>query len=330
MTDKSEIEISLCYETKMNKYTNIALKKCLGLEKNESFLVITDDKLLGIAKDFLEAASKITNKIKLIKIPIPRVHGTEPSKDVAKEMLNYDAELLVTTKSLSHTNARVNACKKGARIVTMPGITREILERTIDINYDKLLKAHEKLGNIIDKGKKVKIVTKTGTNLAFSIKGRKAFGRDAGLFTKKGSFGNLPTGEIFVAPVEGTANGSYAVDASFASIGKLEKPIKVFVKNGFAAKIKGYKAEKLEKLLDSVGPKARNVAEFGIGTNERAKITGNILEDEKAIGTCHIALGNNIGFGGKTSVQLHLDGIIKSPTVYIDNKKILDNGKFVF
>ena len=118
----------------MPKYTNIALKKCLGLKKDESFLVVTDGKLFDIGKEFLEAAKRITKKTKLIKIQIPKVHGTEPSKEAAKEMLNYDVEILITTKSLSHTNARVNACKNGARIVTMPGITREILERTMDID----------------------------------------------------------------------------------------------------------------------------------------------------------------------------------------------------
>ncbi|MEK6875868.1 MAG: aminopeptidase [Nanoarchaeota archaeon] len=314
----------------MPKYTEIILKKCLGLKKNESFLVVTDNKLLALGKEFLEAAKKITSKTRLIKILIPKVHGTEPSNEIAKEMLNYDAEILITTNSLSHTNARINACKKGARIVTMPGITKEILERTIDIDYNKLTKVHKKLGDIIDEGKKVKITTKLGTNLKFSIKGRKAFGRDSGLFTKKGSFGNLPTGEIFVAPVERTANGIYVVDASFAGIGKLKSPIKIYVKNGHAVKIEGKKADALTKLLDSSGKEARNIAEFGIGTNEKAKITGNILEDEKVIGTCHIALGNNVGFGGKTSVQLHLDGIIKNPTIFVDGNKILDKGKLLF
>ncbi len=314
----------------MPNYTDITLKKCLGLKKGESFLIVTDENLLRLGKEFLEAANKITNKIKLIKIPIPKVNGTEPSKEAANEMLKYDAELLITTKSLSHTNARINACKKGIRIITMPGITKEILERTINIDYERLMKTNKKLGDIIDKGKKVKIKTKLGADLTFSIEGRKAFGRDSRLFKKNGSFGNLPTGEIFVAPVEGTANGVYVVDASFASIGKLKTPIKIYVKNGNAVKIDGDKSKELKKLLDSIGQKARNIAEFGIGTNEKAKITGNILEDEKVIGTCHIALGNNIGFGGRTSVQLHLDGIIKNPEVFIDGRKVLSNRKFYF
>src|SRR3989338_8622413 len=135
---------------------------------------------------------------------------------------------------------------------------------------------------------------------------------------------------ILLAPVEGTANGAYVVDASFAGIGKLKSPIKIYVKNGRAVKIYGEKADVLNELLDSAGKDARNIAEFGIGTNEKAKITGNILEDEKVIGTCHIALGNNVGFGGKTSVQLHLDGIIKNTTIFVDENKIIDKGKFLF
>ncbi|MBI2135017.1 aminopeptidase [Candidatus Woesearchaeota archaeon] len=312
----------------MIKSVNIVLKKCLNLKRNESMLIITDSKLYPLAREFFFQAAKITKKIKLATIPIPKVNGTEPPKGIAKEMLKHDVEILITTKSLSHTNARVKASKKGARIVTMPGITKQILERTIDIDYNKLQKLHKKLADIMDKGKKAAITAKSGTSLSFSIKGRKAYGRDTGLFTKKGSFGNLPTGEVFIAPVEKTTNGVYIVDASFAGIGKLKTPLKLYVKNGFVIKIEGKDAKKLKNLLNPRGKKARNVAEFGIGTNNKAKITGNILEDEKVIGTCHIALGNNIGFGGKTSVQLHLDGIIKTPTIFIDSKKIMGNGKF--
>ena len=118
------------------------------------------------------------------------------------------------------------------------------------------------------------------------------------------------------------------MDASLGGIGKLEEPIKVYVEKGYVIKIEGGRAKEFENLLDSAGKEARNIAELGIGTNEKARVTGNILEDEKVIGTCHIALGNNAGFGGKVNVQLHLDGIIRNPTIFIDNKKIMNNGKF--
>ena len=313
----------------MPKSADIVLKKCLGLKNNEKLLIVTDSELYDIAKMFFDGAKQITNDVKFIKIPIPKVNGTEPSEDVAKEMLNYDAELLITSKSLSHTKARKNASDKGARIVTMPGITVGTIKRTIDIDYSKLEKLHKKIADVMDTGEYVRIKTTLGTNISFSINDRESFGRDSGLFTRKGAFGNLPTGEIFIAPVEGTANGTFIADASFAGIGKLEKPIKIYVENGYVVKIEGDKAEVLDEVLDSVGKEARNIAEFGIGTNDKAKITGNILEDEKVIGTCHIALGNNAGFGGKINVQLHLDGIIKKPTIWVDNKKIMENEKFL-
>ena len=313
----------------MSKSAEIVLKKCLGLKNNEKLLIVTDSKLFSIAKMFFDEAKKITDDVKLIKIPIPRVHGTETSKEVAEEMLDYDAELLITTKSLSHTKARKNASDKGARITTMPGVTRDMIERALNIDYDRLKRINDKLAKVLDKGKKVRITTKIGTDISFSIEGRNALGTDSGLYTKKGSFGNLPSGEVFIAPVEKTANGTFIVDASFADFGKLKKPLKVEVKGGYAISFEGEKSQKLENLLDSVGKEARNIAEFGIGTNDKAKITGNILEDEKAVGTCHIALGNNAGFGGKVHVQLHLDGIIKKPTIYVDDKKIMNDGKLL-
>ncbi|MBN4049112.1 aminopeptidase [archaeon AH-315-M20] len=313
----------------MIKPINIVLKKCLDVKENESVLIITDPKLYNIARVFFNQAKKITDKVKLIKIPIPKVSGTEPSKKVAKVMLKYDVELLITTKSLSHTKARKKASNKGARIVTMPGTTKDMIKRAIDIDYNKLKKTSKKIADILDKGKKARITTKLGTNISFGIGGRKAHGRKGGIYNKKGYFGNLPEGEAFIAPVEKTANGIFIVDASFAGIGKLKNQLKVYVKNGHAINFKGEKAKKMKNLLVSVGKQARNIAEFGIGTNEKAKITGNTLEDEKVLGTCHIALGNNFGFGGKVNVPLHLDGIIKKPTIWIDNKKIMNNGNLI-
>lgn len=313
----------------MKKSINIILNKCLAIREHESVLIITDSKLYIIAKLFFNQAKKITNNVDLIEIPIPKVSGTEPSKKITKEMLRHDVELLITTKSLTHTKARKNACNKGARIVTMPNINKAMIKRVIDVNYNRLKKINKKIADALDKGKEVKITTKLGTDLKFSIKGRKAHGRDSGIYTKKGNFGNLPEGEIFIAPIEKTANGVFTVDASFAGVGKLKKPLKVYVKNGYAVSFNGEKAKKMVNLLNSVGKQARNIAEFGIGTNEKAKITGNTLEDEKVLGTCHIALGNNAGFGGKINIPLHLDGIIKKPSIWVDNKKIMDKGKLV-
>ena len=312
----------------MPKETDIILNRCMGLKEKDSVLIITDSKLRKIADGFLESASKITDKAELEEIPIAEVSGQEPPEDIARDMLNYSVIILVTTKSLSHTNARKNASKNGARIASLPTVTEDILKRCIDIDYNKLEKNAKKITKMLTNGKKVKITAKKGTNIEFSIAGRKAVGDDYGIYNKKGDFGNLPAGESFIAPVEGTANGCFVADASFASIGKLEKSIKIAVEKGFATKIEGDNG-KISALLDKNGNDARNIAEFGIGLNEKAKISGSVLEDEKVLGTCHIALGNNSGFGGKVNVPLHLDGVIQRPTIEIDGKKIMEEGKFL-
>lgn len=310
----------------MGNPATIVLKECLGLKKNENVLIVTDSRLYGLSKQFFTEAEKITNKVTIIKIPIPKVHGTEPSKEIAKEMLKYDVELLITTKSLSHTKARKNACKNGARIASMPTITKGTINRSLDIDYGKLKEKNKKLIKILEKGKIVKITTKKGTDLAMNIHGRKGFD-DNGIYNKRGSFGNLPAGEVAVSPVEGTTNGAYVVDASFGGIGKLKRPLKIKVRGGYAIEIKGYKSNEIKKHLKN--KKYGNIAELGIGTNPKAKISGCVLEDEKVIGTVHIALGNSVSLGGKVDVPIHLDGIIKKPTIFIDKKKIMDDGKLI-
>ena len=314
----------------LEKAVDLVLNKCMGLKHNESLLIITDRRKRKIGNLFLKQGNKTAKKAELLEIPVGNVNGEEPPKKAAKEMLNYDVELLITTKSLTHTKARKNASETGARIATLPGITESMMARAINVDYKRICKLSRKIASIMDNGKIIKLTTKKGTDIIMEIKGRKAHGRSGGILTKKGKFGNLPSGEAFIAPIENKTNGIYIVDASLGGIGKVDKPVKVLVKNGYAVKITGKKsAKELNKLLNTAGKKARIVAELGIGTNYKAKITGNLLEDEKVIGTCHLALGDNTGFGGKNQVPLHIDGVIKKPTIFIDNKKVMDNGKLL-
>jgi leucyl aminopeptidase (aminopeptidase T) len=294
-----------------------ALEICMGLKPSESLLVIYDLKKKNIANSIFKEGLKICKKCKLFRVKEPKVSGEEPVNSVANEMLKYDVIMLVTSKSLSHTKARRDACKKGARIASMPGITKEMFVRTMQADYNVIEKRTNDLCKILRKGKIVRITSSKGTDITMSIRSRKPlFGC---LTNKKGSFHNLPAGECCLAPLEGSTNGVFVVDASF--LGKVDKPIKVVVKDGFAISISGGKvASKLKKVLDSVKDKnAYNIAELGIGTNE----------DEKVLGTAHIAVGNNISYGGKIDVPIHLDGVFRKPTIFVDKKKIMENGKLL-
>jgi leucyl aminopeptidase (aminopeptidase T) len=305
------------------------VRTCLGVKKNEKVLVITDKDRVEVAEAILLKASEYGSSAEMIEIPIGKVHGEEPSSEISSKMLEYDVLFFVTSRSLSHTKARINASAKGVRVASMPTITREIMERTMSADYIKINEMSVKVASVLMEGSKIRVVTDKGTDISFSILGRESHGEDSGRLLKKGAFGNLPAGEAYIAPVEGSANGVFVVDGSIGGIGKVSE-VKIEVKDGFAVDISGSKDLEIKEMLDSVKDKnAYNIAELGIGTNDKAIITGCTLEDEKVLGTCHIALGNSKSFGGDTDVPIHIDCVISDPTIYVDDKLLMEKGKLL-
>lgn len=305
------------------------LLDCLRIRNKEHILIIVDKNHLNIGNFLLKEATKYTEYVSEMIIPIGKEHGQEPFLNTEKAMLESDVIIIATTKSLSHTDARRKASKKGARIITMPSITEEMMRRCIVVDYKKMEKLGSKISLILDKGTRVEVTTKLGTDIIMDIKERisvYSFGRNY----MKGDFSNLPSGEVYIAPVEESVNGIFVVDASIGSI--VKKPIKITVRNGYAIKFEGGKqAEELHKRLKKLKSKAAfHIGELGIGTNDKAKICGNTLEDEKVLGTAHIALGDNTSFpGGIMSAPCHIDGVFTKPTIKVDGKEIMKNGKFL-
>jgi leucyl aminopeptidase (aminopeptidase T) len=177
--------------------------------------------------------------------------------------------------------------------------------------------------------KVIRVTAPAGTNITMPVEGREAHA-SSGVFRDKGLWGNLPTGEAYLAPLEGRSNGVVVVDGSMASVGLVDEPIRIVVEDGYATGITGgASARKLVALLEPHGKDGRTVAEFGIGTNDRAILTGVILEDEKVMGTIHIAFGDNMSMGGSVRVASHLDGLVTAPTVWFDDLMVMDAGRFV-
>ncbi len=298
------------------------LKNCMDVKKGENVTIVVDAPLKKIGKFFLEAAKEMETEVVLVEFLPRNNNGEEPPVSVADAMKNSDVLLIITSKSLSHTKARHEATKNGARTASMPLVTEEMLLRTLAIDYTKVKETCDKYAEILNNGSEVRITSPADTDLTFSIENREGQS-DGGIFHERAIFGNLPAGEAFIAPVEGTANGKLVIDGSMAGVGLVDEPIIIKVEDGLAVNISGGEsAKKLEKIVDKYGQKARNIAELGIGLNPAAKLTGFILEDEKILGSCHIALGDNSTFGGKVSVDSHLDGVILNPTLMVDGKEI--------
>jgi leucyl aminopeptidase (aminopeptidase T) len=316
--------------TKLDSASTIAIRDCMGAKKNEKVLVITDELKREIGLSLHENAVRLGYESLLVEMKSGKINGEEPSPVIAYMMQKFDVVFCPTAKSLTHTDARRNASAKGVRIATFPGITKDVMIRGMNADYKAISKRTIKLTKLLETGKEIRVTAPAGTDISFRIAGRKGYA-SKGLFHAKGESGNLPTGEAFLAPLEGTSNGVFVVDGSMAGLGLIKNAnIKIEVEKGYATNISGgILAKKLKVMLDKVGKDARNIAEFGIGTNDSAKLSGILLEDEKVMGTIHIALGNNISMGGSVNVPIHLDGVVKKPTVWMDGKLLMKDGKLI-
>jgi len=313
----------------LNEAAAIVLHKCMKIRIGEEVLVVTDEPCRSVGLALWNKAKEMGCDATFIEIKPRDTNGQEPPLTVTRAMLGARVCLLATSKSLSHTKARKEATEAGVRIASLPGITEDIMRRALIADYEEVASFTLRVAERMKGARRVTVKSSSGTDITLNVEGRPIH-PDTGIYIEPGAFGNLPAGEVYLAPVEGTAEGVVVIDGSIAGIGLVDLPVRVEVKNGVAVKITGGEAAKrLDALVNSVGGEARNVGELGIGTNGRATLSGNILEDEKVLGTAHIAFGANATFGGKVQVASHLDGIIRRATVIVDSVTLMEDGKLL-
>jgi len=345
MIDKEKIKQPVVNMFKVN----------MGLKAGERVLVVTDiptmddwrkkttEQLADLVQRTLlaKAVSEIAAEsfpecpVEFYAYPSVGRHGTEPGAEVAEKLKTADVLTAITSYSLTHTKAREEATKAGVRIASMPLFLIDMFYPggPMAADYTKVKEETEKLAGLITDAKKVTIKTPTGTDIKFSLKGRS--GRvDAGMFTTKGAWGNLPSGEAYTAPLEGTAEGKVVVEKGWYA--GLTENMNLVFRNGEVVKVIGggkvgdeYR-ELLKPGVDEEPYKSRrNFAELGIGTNPNARRPDNVLEAEKIKGTVHVAVGDNSHMGGKVTADLHQDFVLPKPDLYIDGKPIMKSGKII-
>jgi len=306
--------------------SKVVLKNCLGVRRGEKVLIVTDDLKVDIGRALYEEARDLGAEALMIVMQPRKISGEEPPAPVAKAMEEADVVICPTESSLTHTQAKINAVTKGARVATMPGITPEMFSQgAITADYQEVEKLTLKMTDLLTKGETARIV-KNGYVLTLSIRGRNGIA-STGVYNEPGMSGNLPSGEAYIAPVEGTAQGEMMIDGSMVGIGKLEEPLYVKIENGNLVEVKGKNSDAVQILLEN--ERNSNVAELGIGTNNKAQLCGIILEDEKVYGTVHIAFGTNTSFGGTVKADCHLDGVILKPDLFIDDVLVVRDGKIL-
>ncbi|MCD6599208.1 MAG: aminopeptidase [Dehalococcoidia bacterium] len=345
MVEKGKIEKGVVSMLKLN----------MGLKSSERLLIVTDVPTSAdwIKKENRELAeiversllAKMVYEIASEKFPncnvefytYPSVgrNGVEPGKEVQQKMKESDVVIAITSYSLSHTETRENATKSGTRIASMPKFTSEMFYPggPMVADYTKIHEECKKIVSLVHKANDVIVTSPGGTNLKFSLKGRKGI-IDDGIYTRKGMFGNLPAGEVYAAPLEGTTNGNLVVKAGWFA--NLEEDMTFVFKDGQVIQVNGGGriGDGFRDILacgkdEEPYLSRRNHAELGIGTNPNARQPDNTLEAEKIRGTAHIAIGDNAHFGGKVSADLHQDFVIPKPTMKFDDKIVIENGEIL-
>ena len=300
-----------------------AVRQCLNLRDDESCVVVTDDKREPIGEALYEVAREIDDGATILRYPPGDQHGEEPPAPVAAAMRDADVFLAPTTKSISHTRARGDACEAGARGSTLPGITEDVFTTGLDADYESIAAECERMLEKVADADEIRVTSPQGTDVTFGI-GDREWNADTGMVHEPGEFSNLPAGEVFVSPE--TADGTYVVDGTMRPHGLLEDghQLRFEVEDGFVTEISDDEiSEQVETAAEEVGRDAYNLAELGIGTNLAVTdLVGSVLLDEKAGGTVHIAIGDDAGIGGDTSAPLHLDGILREPTVEVDGEEV--------
>jgi leucyl aminopeptidase (aminopeptidase T) len=305
-----------------------AAVSCLAIGPDDDVLVLCNDEQLAIADAIAEACEGRARAVRVLAFARASRHGQEPPPEVASAMLAATAIFAPTTYSLSHTEARRRASERGVRIATMPGISEEVFRRAMAVDYRELKRAGLVLASRLSAASSVRVTSPAGTDLTLDISGREAISDDGDIGTV-GAFGNLPAGEAFIAPIETAGDGTIVFDGALGGFGLLDAPVRVVLSGGRMVSADGRVGSWLAATLDSGGEHGRSIAELGIGTNPAARLTGNILEDEKALGTIHLAFGTSAGIGGVNSSSVHIDGLVLRPSVWLDGRALMEDGNLV-
>ena len=302
----------------------VVVRGCLEVVGGERVLVVHDDTTEGIAQRLLAAAEAVGAEARRAPIPVGHVNGEEPPAEVAAAMTEADVVIAPTAMSISHTEARLKASEAGTRIATMPGVTEEVLGRAMAVDPQVVGRLASSIAARLSHASEARITCANGSDLRLSLEGRKALSDD-GRLGSPGSFGNLPCGEGFVAPLEDRGEGKLVVDGSIAGQGALERPVELTIEGGRLTAATGDTGDRLLRQLSAAG--GENVAELGVGCNGLAKVSGNVLEDEKVLGTVHVAFGASASCGGVVQVPVHIDCVLLRPELSLDGEPLLSGGR---
>lgn len=308
------------------------IQKCGQLKEHERLLIICDASTHHIADLFHKHALSFSPSIETIEVPLADRHGQEPPDSVALKMRESNLIISLRAYSLAHSTARVEAAKSGARFLSMPDYSLEMLrDPALMVDYSEQLKNVKAISDTFTQGNTVVVRGVAGTEMHLQIQGRTA-NCCPGYVTNPGDLGSPPDIEANISPIEEESEGVAVIDGSItcAELGLLTTPVSLTVQSGYITNIRSNNSTYtsiLEDMFGERGSKRRVLAECGIGLNPEAKLTGKMLTDEGAFGCIHFGFGANHTVGGLNKVDFHLDFVFTKGSLLVDGKEIMRDGR---
>jgi leucyl aminopeptidase (aminopeptidase T) len=241
-------------------------------------------------------------------------------------MESADLIVLATRRSLTHTHARRQANRAGARVISIPGITEDMLAKGgLAADWGEIHEVVRRVARRLRNSRQVHLTSAAGTDLTFSVDGREWIAEDTGLCSRRGAFTTLPAGELFIAPIESSAEGHLVADVYFDE--PLIEPVTATLREGHATKIVG--ASKAVHAMNLGGREGRTLGRFGFGLNAQARASGPHFEAEKALGCANLGFGDNVAIGGSNACAVRVECILSEVNVEVDGKAVIEKGHLV-
>jgi leucyl aminopeptidase (aminopeptidase T) len=302
-----------------------AVKQSLKIRRGESFLLVTDKQKMEIAEAlayWAKDAGAETTTYLMTETLRPITEPTKLFKELSKRATVFVYMLDSRSAEKPFRGFMVGEGMKRSRICMMPGITRDMMERLVNIDFSAMNAFTDKVIRALKNAAEVVIENAAGTRIAFSVEGRR-WANDNGDISRKGKHGNLPAGECYTCPVESTFTGRLVIGLIDEYLGRGVMEFK-------KGRLVRWSGKGIEAVLKNIGsdPTGRIIGEFGIGTNRGARISANMLEAEKAFGTVHFAIGDSYGIGRNAS-RHHYDALVDKATITVGGKVIARNGKYL-
>lgn len=318
--------------TRMAYAANILVNQVLEVKRGETVLIITDtDMPSTITEAIAYSAVSVGGQVTVMIMQTQQIGGEEPPSSVAAAMAASQVVINQATQSLTHTESVRNAMNKGARIANLRNFTEDMMYTGgINADYHEVRRVSEKLSDLLSKTDKIRMTTPEGTDLTMWTRGRNAISQ-TGFVTMPGMLSGLPDGESTLAPLEAVSEGVIVSPYIADKIGLITEPFRMEITKGRIVNVIGGKqAFDLKRLLESKDEAGYNAAsQFALGTNPACRIVPNTREVGKKLGTAHIAIGDNRSLGGNSSSSFHIDFVFLNPTVYFDDKCILEDGQYL-